>query len=422
MCDICCTPYTSKLRKKITCKYCNYEACTACIKTYLLNILTDPKCMKCNVAWDPEFIEMILSHNFLIKDFKKHRENVLLEREKNLLPDTIHLVELEIQKRKLHSKMSELLQERSHLLNALHELDMGIQDIRTEIANLNLNKIKEEKRTFLKGCPKEGCRGFLNNNWICGICDTEVCNQCHLEKSEDHVCKDEDIESAKLLSKDSKPCPSCSAMIFKSEGCNQMWCTQCHNAFDWKTGKIENTVIHNPHYYDWLRQQNNGEIPRNPGDVQNCGGLPTHWAIQDHLRRNNIKFDHYNYERSIRHFQAVEIPRVIYDNDNSDLRVKYLLNEIDDEEMKKDLQKREVKKLKLTAYLNVFQMFCNVGTDLMNKILTLKTNKDAEQLHSEFNKLRSYYNECMKDLSKRYGSRLYKGLNKLWYVTNNLED
>ena len=62
--------------------------------------------MKCNIAWDPEFTEMILSHNFLIKDFKKHRENILLEREKNLLPDTTHLVELELQKRKLYSQMS----------------------------------------------------------------------------------------------------------------------------------------------------------------------------------------------------------------------------------------------------------------------------------------------------------------------------
>jgi hypothetical protein len=199
-----------------------------------------------------------------------------------------------------------------------------------------------------------------------------------------------------------------------------MWCTQCHTAFDWKTGKIETTIIHNPHYYDWLRQNEGENIPRNLECAPD--NMPTNWAIHDYLRQHKLKFDYYNYERSIIHFQRVEIPRSTYDQDNSDLRVKYLLNEIDDFEFKKELQKRETKKIKLTASLNILQMFCNVGTDLMNKILQLKTSKDVEKLHAEFSRLRIYYNSCMKDLSNRYGSRSIKGLSKSWFVTNNISD
>jgi hypothetical protein len=49
-----------------------------------------------------------------------------------------------------------------------------------------------------------------------------------------------------------------------------MFCTACNDcAFDWVTGRIE-TVIHNPHYYEFQRQRNGGQAPRVAGDIL-CG-------------------------------------------------------------------------------------------------------------------------------------------------------
>jgi hypothetical protein len=49
--------------------------------------------------------------------------------------------------------------------------------------------------------------------------------------------------------------------IEKVSGCNQMFCVQCHTAFDWATGEIETGVIHNPHYFDMMKRN---QLQRNP--------------------------------------------------------------------------------------------------------------------------------------------------------------
>ena len=66
-------------------------------------------------------------------------------------------------------------------------------------------------------------------------------------------CDKEAVETMKMLNKDTKPCPSCGTMIHKVSGCNQMWCPSCKNAFDWRSGRIERGVIHNPHYYQGVK-------------------------------------------------------------------------------------------------------------------------------------------------------------------------
>jgi hypothetical protein len=193
-----------------------------------------------------------------------------------------------------------------------------INDIRIKERRLNRSQNGGAERAhFVRKCPMEDCRGFLSSAWKCGLCQTHVCSKCHepklegegtvedvqedtkevtegikQENTEDtkqeeeetagirprgHVCDPNNVETANLLKKDSKPCPKCACIIFKISGCDQMFCTQCHTAFSWKTGAIETKVIHNPHYYQYLRDQSaNGEIPRNPLDNP-CADI-TRWA------------------------------------------------------------------------------------------------------------------------------------------------
>ena len=147
-----------------------------------------------------------------------------------------------------------------------------------------------ERRVFVRACPAGDCRGFLSQVWKCGMCDNWTCPDCHevkgLEKDGPHMCDPNSVETAKMLAKDSRPCPKCASVIFKIDGCDQMFCTQCHTAFSWRTGRVEMGTIHNPHYYEYQRQR--GTVPRNPGDVP-CGGFPDWITISNRCPRTHLR-------------------------------------------------------------------------------------------------------------------------------------
>ena len=94
------------------------------------------------------------------------------------------------------------------------------------------------------------------------------------------------INQQEFVKKETKQCPSCHIPIYKISGCDQMWCTVCKVAFSWRTGARVNGVVHNPHFYQWQRDNNNGEAPRVAGDNP-CENLPD-WRFGERLRRNIV--------------------------------------------------------------------------------------------------------------------------------------
>lgn len=66
-----------------------------------------------------------------------------------------------------------------------------------------------------------------------------------------HVCHDDTRHTFEAMYRTTKPCPRCTVPIEKSYGCDQMWCTRCHFAFCWSTGKPLNPNaqgFHNEHH------------------------------------------------------------------------------------------------------------------------------------------------------------------------------
>jgi len=76
---------------------------------------------------------------------------------------------------------------------------------------------------FVRRCTATDCNGFLSSVWKCGICHVWVCPDCFEVKGTDkdspHTCSPEMLQTAALIRKDTKPCPSCGEMISKIDGC-----------------------------------------------------------------------------------------------------------------------------------------------------------------------------------------------------------
>jgi hypothetical protein len=257
--------------------------------------------MGCRRAWNDEFLDMNFTKAFRTGAYKKHREDILLEREIAILPTRQPRVEATLKTREILEKMKKVNEElyewekkRQEILKVSSNLSRGLTRYTAESEGrpppawtLTEGEAKSSERAkFVMKCPFEECRGFLSTAYKCGTCQQWACPDCLVIKGKDkdveHTCDPGVKETVALIIKESKPCPKCGERISKIDGCDQMWCIDCHTAFSWATGQLVNGVVHNPHYYEFLRQQGNGVAPRNAGDVP-CGGVPYYHHLQTNI-------------------------------------------------------------------------------------------------------------------------------------------
>lgn len=466
-CDICCENYNQSTRAKIICEYadCQYSACKNCVRTYLIGTTSDPNCMNCKKVWSDQFLVKNLNRTFCEKDYKQHRKELLVERELSKLPETMIFAEQTKKIRREEEKIAETKTKILELNKQLKELRVAnavyynnIHHIRHGTDN---NDKETERRKFIMNCPHEGCRGFLSTQYKCGLCENYTCPHCleviGVTKDIPHTCNPDNVASAEFIKKDSKPCPQCGIRIHKIQGCNQMWCTQCHVAFDYNTLKIDTGRVHNPEYYRYMRENNlRVAPPRNPGDLV-CGGI-----IQLHqLTRtilpiikqviiisnpdkvaldNNTEYGiYYKYlndiHRIISHIAFYDLPRIRTNvntlEDNRSLRVHYILNEITKKELADKVYRSDIKRKRERELLHIYELLNLVGTENFNtlyndaselgrkrNITTEDATKFLESLDEKIkvlDNLRDYANKRFAKISVTYNLTVLS-INDLWQL------
>ena len=82
-----------------------------------------------------------------------------------------------------------------------------------KITNKKLGKAG--KQNFLFRCENNDCKGFVNVDFRCELCNHEYCPDCFADitNSIDHKCKKEDVMTAKEIMESTKPCPKCAASL-----------------------------------------------------------------------------------------------------------------------------------------------------------------------------------------------------------------
>ena len=444
-CIICAEKYT-KIKSRIQCPKCNFECCKHCIQTYILSRAEDPHCMSCKTQHNDEFLYQHINKTFMNGTYRKHKTNLLYEIEKSRIPETMARVEDYKKNKKAQEEYNEISQRISELKLEMYRLE----NIKARKGNL-INRYQtgravnehpvpyygmpdayennptqeqqeqQEKKKFIHNCPYEDCKGFLSSAWKCGACEKWACSKCFeglgTTKDPNHVCKKENIESANLIRKETKPCPTCAVPIMKSSGCDQMWCTQCKVAFSWNTGKIVmGGVIHNPHYYQYIQQHNEDNhlgAMHNPGDVA-CGGIPNYY----HMRHRFSS--HLN---DLMRITSKYIRILNYNsNPDPDQKQKYMekYKEIYEPEIAKKLNDCNLILDKITKFnIQEFHRVLNHNRDMIftmrNRVMELQGQADGQNQHGERREMRVKFivNDISEEKYKAFISKKERERKKL---------
>ena len=473
-CNVCYEDFDSKKRKPIRCK-CEFHVCLVCFEKYQYDNsgMYEVQCMNCKTPFSDEFLHNSLSQS-VSKRLKEVTKKRLRDEEMSFMPETCLYVKYDrdvetiklneyyqlskqysdlnddIRKMQIHKNKNQKFRDEIRIKKNLCDtvknnmqvlesrisnwrastimsrffMDIVPEELRSKVLNDNrFNRIAIKHNTnVVCKCSNGDCKGFITKpNYECGLCQYKVCSKCLNEKTEHHECKPEDLNTVEFMIKTSKPCPKCAAYIHKIEGCDQMWCTQCNTAFSWKTGEIIcNSTIHNPHYYEWMRNRVDNQRVDEVVGWNNCEGFPEFIHVLQHVRiiypvNPNAALYHINRKRAkficdihrmCNHIHHVE-QRFTMERDfrtNLDIRMKWMKNEINDKKYEMMLHKRYKKKVVQLRVAQVNQTIWTICADIFHRFL--RNNDVSEDTYNsfkaEFVEAFAYGNACFTDISRIY--------------------
>jgi hypothetical protein len=288
VCNVCAVKMNKLTRKKTQCEKCDFVACSSCMEKYFSSGGLIAQCMQCHNPWEHNYLLSKLG-NASVKRILKHQKDVLFAEQKTMFPHTQQYVILRRERIVLSKDVSRLNEkikadikkvqvfqedamelDRKRMFKSASiikkEIELCKNGIVSNKRELNLKHIeigrtyrtinKSEhnvKPKYMCPCYKEDCHGYVKQcNGFCELCDTEYCKKCMNQKTDTHICLENDVLTVDMLKKDTKPCPKCSVMIHRISGCPDMFCVECNTAFNWNTLKINIKGNTNPHYYEWI--------------------------------------------------------------------------------------------------------------------------------------------------------------------------
>jgi hypothetical protein len=226
-----------------------------------------------------------------------------------------------------------------------------------------------------------------------------------------------------------------------------MWCTQCHTGFNWRTGRIE-TNVHNPHFFEWQRRNAENGVTQNQVLGNACETEVNNEVSRNIFNMINRNSMYENYEnkqiyktkisniiRRLIHIREIVLPtyRMNYNENNRYLRIQYMRNQISENEFKILIQRNNKKYEKNTEIRNVLELLINTVGDVILKIyhylmgqrstvttrslLTTRSNTSTMAVNNvdfevidnillEIDPIILYVNECFREISKTYSSKV----------------
>ena len=387
-CAICCEYLNKTVHKPIECNFCQHITCLTCYKTYIMGSSHRIHCINCRKVWTREMISKQFPDNFIFGEYKKRREELLYEEQRSFFPTTQLLVPDERTKKNIMLMIAQNRNEiydtdkyfrngqitREDAREKIDELNYVSELLEKKLYRINIKQHKkqdDERKKFTMKCPELNCQGSLSSRYNCSLCNNHFCKSCHIKKNEEdeHTCDPNIVKSIEEIKRTARHCPNCNEAIIKDSGCDQMWCTICHTAFNWVTGKIEKGIVHNPHFHAYMQQQ--GLNIRNPHE-QICGGIPDLYQLLRMFYNQTDRADLSSLHRKTTHYRQVILNRLptLADNVNfQPLRLKFLMNEVSEKEFKSQLQRKEKEREKNLEHRQALETYITVMEELFRQVV-----------------------------------------------------
>lgn len=429
------------------------------------------QCMSCRVEFDRVSLYERLGSNFMKTEFRNIRKEILYEREKTFFPATQAIVEKEIEVEKMIEqtknldkkydqikkdrliplkefrtstevmKVSDALDKYLSIQANIEIVDEQLQEERegliSKIESMRNNNTTASKKTYVLACTNSTCKGMLateNKNkeghYVCAMCESITCCECKMgiEKGSDHTCDPDILKTLQYMDSSSKPCPGCQIRIHKISGCDAMFCTSCHVSFSWKTLRITNGNVHNPHQAEWLRLNRNRA--REIGDIQ-CGReltIEIALILDTNIRKAGAKDSlsatqqkecksnaEYLFE-SIRvgvHHTMITLPNLSRNRyghrTNETLRIRLLKSEIEEDYFKQEIQRIDKATSRRQELLQVVMTYRDALTDIIWKFVDTRQEYqycEWKGMVAEIRALEEYVDGCFKKISDVFGSSI----------------
>ena len=166
--------------------------------------------------------------------------------------------------------------------------------------------------------------------------------------------------------------------------------------------------------------RNKGIIERNPLEVR-CGREIDNNFINKFQELEDVLLLYYNKNAlsiftcmaiNLHRIRLVDFPKYVnVVNDNSDLRIRYLMAEISEEQFKCFLQKRDKENRKFKRLSQILNMYIDCSTEIFYRIINYITIDVIDKVQfnplREFRSLINYTNECLEDIKQVYKCKSY---------------